>query len=166
LSTEVERADEELDRRHRAASLVVYGGVALTLVLTALALSGVATGLLEPNPPATAWLIIVVVFLGVGAIVVRRTRTNRMRLSAIAGVHGPSGLLRSLEKTSLYVALIGYAVALLAFIGSILEPMPSESRRFVLILGAIALIIFYSAYPRRAAWRRLVEAARETPAGA
>jgi hypothetical protein len=165
LSTEVGIGHEELDRRHRVASLVVFGGVALTLALMAIALSGALAGALRPNPLTSAWLMIIVVFFGAGAIVLRRTRTNRMRLSAIASLRGPAGLIRSLEKTTLFVSLIGYAVAVVGCVGSLMTPEPTNSRNFMLWVGAIALVIFYSAYPRRAAWRRLAESDRGTAAG-
>jgi hypothetical protein len=166
LSTKVGNAGEELDRRHRAASLVVFGGVALTLALMAIAFSGALAGKLGPDPTVTGALLIVVVFLGVGAVVLRRTRMNPMRLSDVAALRGPAGLLQSLEKTSLYVSLIGYAVSLIGFVGSMLTPQPDASRSLMLRLGVIALAVFLYAYPRRAAWRRLVEATPETPAGA
>jgi len=161
LSTEVLRAGEELDRRHRAASLIVIGGAALTLVLMGAVMSGAVAGTLSPNPTVTGSLLIVVVFLGVGAVVLRRTRMNPMRLSDIAGLRGPSGLLRSLEKTTLYVALIGYAVALFGFVGSMLTPQPADSRSLMLRLGVIALAVLLYAYPRRSVWHRLVESTRE-----
>lgn len=157
---------EELRRRHRAASLVVWGGVALTLALMGVALTGALAGTLGPDPLAARSLLLVVVFLGVGAVVLRRTRLSAMRLSDIAGLRGPSGLLHSLEKTTVYVALIGYAVAVLGFVGSMLTPQPDEARSFMLRLGVIALAVFVYAYPRRSAWRRRVESSQKTPAGA
>lgn len=123
----------------------------------AVALSGRLAGLLDPSPSLTGSLLIVVVLLGLGAVVLRRTRTNPMRLRDITALRGASGLIHSLEKTSLYVALIGYAVALSGFIGSMLTPQPADSRGFMLRFGVIALAILLYAYPRRALWRRMVE---------
>lgn len=151
----------ELARRHRAASLVVLGGVALTLLLMAISLGGVLAGALEPNPTLSGALLIVVVFFGVGAVVLRRTRMSAMRLRDIAALRGPSGLLRSLEKTTLYVALIGYAVALIGLLGSMMTPQPRDSRSFMLRLGVVALAVLLYAYPRRAAWRGAVEAVEQ-----
>jgi hypothetical protein len=166
LSQNAENAGGELERRHRAALLVVVGGLVLTVSLMALAASGGLAGALAPDPAVSGSLLIAVVFLGVGAVVLRRTRMNPMRLRDIAGLRGPSGLLHSLHKTTLYVALIGYAVALLGLLGSLMAPRPDESRSLMLRLGVIAIAVLLYAYPRRGAWRRAVEEYAASAAGA
>lgn len=146
--------------------LVVVGGVVLTLSLMAVAASGALAGALAPDPAVSGSLLIVVVLLGVGAVVMRRTRMNPTRLRDVAGLRGVSGLLHSLQKTAVYGALIGYAVALLGLLGSLMTPQPAESRGFMLRLGVIALAVLLYAYPRRAEWRRAVEASAPSAAGA
>jgi len=153
-----ESTQEELTRRHRASVSLIIGALASTLLLMGLAVSGWLGGP-RRNPQLEGALRIVIVFFGLGAVYLRRTRFALMRLQDIAALRGPRGLLAHLQKTTLYVVLIADAIAVMGFAITLMTGFGSD----MLWLGAIAVLVLLYAWPRRAAWQRVVEA---TSAGA
>ena len=145
----------ELERRHAAAARVVKAVAGLVLLLVILALTHVFAGAVSFNPTAANALRFVIIFLGVGAIVFRRTRFSSMRLQDIGALRGPAGLLRTLETTTVIVALIGGLIALLGFVISVMTGFGTD----MLYLGAVAVAVLLYCYPRLAAWRSVVRAA-------
>jgi hypothetical protein len=145
----------ELERRHAAAARVVQAVGLLTLLLLALALTGVLGGAIRFNPATANSLRIIIVFLGVGAIVYRRTKFSAMRLQDIGALRGAAGLLRTLQATTVTVALIGGLIALLGFLISLMTGFGTD----MLYFGVIAAAVLLYCYPRRAAWRAVVAAA-------
>ncbi|HEX8285155.1 MAG TPA: hypothetical protein VF588_17475 [Pyrinomonadaceae bacterium] len=145
----------ELERRHAAAARVVKAVAGFTLLLMILALTHVFAGAVRFNPTTANTLRFVIIFLGVGAIVFRRTRFSAMRLQDIGALRGPAGLLRTLETTTVTVALIGALIALLGFVISVMTEVGTD----MLYLGVIAVAVLVYCYPRLAAWRAVVAAA-------
>ena len=154
MSESVVSTPDELARRHAAASRVVWGVLAFTILLTALALTGLVSAPQSYNPQLIFALRIGIAFFGIGAIYFRRWRFQPMRLQDIAGLRGASGLLATLQKTTVEVALVGAAVALMGFAISVATAAGSE----MLFAGAVAVAVLLYAYPSRAAWRRVLEA--------
>ena len=151
----VEGTRGELERMHASAVRVVLGVFAFTLLLIVVALTGVLAGKVGFDPTTANTLRFVIIFLGVGAIVFRRTRFSPMRLQDIGALRGPAGLLRTLETTTVAVALIGGLIALLGFLISVMTGAGTD----MLYLGVIAVAVLLYCYPRRAAWRAVVAAA-------
>jgi len=148
----------ELLRRHRTSTLVVAVFLILDFVLLAIAFfasdwifrpgdSGIVMGL---------WIAILV--FGLGAFVVRRTKFAAMRLQDVAAVKGVSGLLKTLQDTTIQVASIGGAIALMGFMITILRGDWTDMLR----AGGVAAIVLVYSYPFRSAWQRVVtQLARE-----
>lgn len=166
---------DELVRRHRAALRVVAGVFALsTLFLVVTVARWLSSGgrtfkdLADetlgrvspehaPDPVVLMTMWIVVAFLALGAIYFRRARFSPLRLQAVAGLRGAGGLLATLQKTTMQVALMGAAVAVIGFVSALLTGLAGDMLRAWLIS---AVVLAY-AYPRLGAWRRVVEAADE-----
>lgn len=164
---------DELVRRHRAAVRAVAGALGLaSLLLLVAAVRWAATGprtlgdlLAEtlgqvapersPDPVLLMSLWFGVAFLALGAIYYRRAKFAPVRLQAVAGLRGAAGLLATLQQTTVRVALIGGAVAVLGFVSSLLTGLFGDMLRAWLI--AVAVLAY--AYPRRGAWRRVLAAA-------
>ena len=155
MAQTVEGTQGELERRHASAARVVKAVALFILLLMVLALTGVGAGAIRFDPTAANTLRFLIVFLGIGAIVFRRTRFSAMRLRDIGALRGPSGLLRTLETTTVTVALIGALIALLGFAISVMTGVGTD----MLYLGVIAVAVLIYCYPRRAAWRSVVGAA-------
>jgi hypothetical protein len=154
LAQTVEGTQGELARRHAAASNVVKLVGIFTLLLMLVALSGVLSGVVRFNPTSANTLRFVVVFLGIGALVFRRTRFSAMRLQGIAALRGATGLLETLQTTTIIVAFIAALIAILGLLISIMTSAGTD----MLYFGVIAIVVLAYCYPRRAAWAAVVRA--------
>src|SRR5436305_13176093 len=86
VANTVETTQDEFSRRYGAALRVVGAAFLFTLLLVALSFAGVLVGSRSFNPTIVGTLRIVIVFLGVGAVIFRRTRFSVMRLQDIAAL--------------------------------------------------------------------------------
>lgn len=146
---------DELTRRHRAALSVVIAMAALTLLLAALALYGVTVPQLETEDPfLEGALRIAIIFCGLGAVRLRRARFAAARMQNIASLHGASGLLVTLQNTTVLVALLGGAAAVMGYVVASV----TNSRLDVLMLLVVALVVLVNSFPRRSRWQRLLDA--------
>src|SRR5881394_3721029 len=115
MTTPAQEVQTELERRHRKASTLVLAFVVLDLVLVVIAYFA-ADRLYRAGAPSTIMgLWIAVLVFGLGAFVLRRTKFAAMRLKDIAALKGMSGLLKSLQDTTIQVACIGGAIGLMGF---------------------------------------------------
>lgn len=148
----------ELVRRHRISTLVVTVFLILDIVLLAIAFFA-SDRIFRPGDPGIVmglWIAILV--FGLGAFVVRRTKLAAMRLKDLAAVRGVSGLLKTLQDTTIQVASIGGAIALMGFMITILRGDWTDMLR----AGGVAAIVLIYCYPFRSAWQRAVaQLARE-----
>lgn len=162
MSETFDGRNDELARRHRAAVQVLVGVFIFTIILMAVALSGILEDAGGRSPALEGALLIAIVFFGIGAVVYRRTRFSAMRLQDVAALRGASGLIETLQKTTVHIALFGGAIAVMAFVISVMKGSPLE----MIKLGVIAIAVLLYSYPRRAAWERVVEATRPSNADA
>ena len=155
---ESDNAQSELIRRHRRARFVVIGFLVLDVVLVAIAFFA-ANFIYRPGDAAIImglWIAILV--FGLGAFVLRRTKFMAMRLKDIAAVKGISALLKTLQDTTIQVASIGGAIALMGFAITIRTGDWTNMLR----AGGVAAIVLIYCYPFRSAWQRaLIQLARE-----
>lgn len=149
-----ENDETELSARHRASMLIVLSTFALIVLLVVFAYTGLFLGNAgrHPDPFLKGALSIAIVLFGLGAVALRRTRFAPARLQDIASLRGVSGLLTTLQKTTLLVASLGGAIAIMGFIITMNTGDPQDMLRF----GVIAAAVLLYAYPRRKAWRRVV----------
>lgn len=133
--------------------MVVAAFFVLTVVLVAvafLALKGFTrTG--DPRLPMYLWIVILT--LGLGAFALRRTRFAAMRLQDIAALRGTSGLLHTLQSTTVQIATLAGAIALLGFIIA----MHTGNEFDMLRAGGVAFIVLIYCFPFRGAWERVVQ---------
>ena len=153
MTTSAQAVQTELERRHRKASTLVLAFVVLDLVLVVIAYFA-ADRLYRAGAPSTIMgLWIAVLVFGLGAFVLRRTRFAAMRLKDIAALKGISGLLKTLQDTTIQIAFIGGAIALMGFIITILT---GEWKDMLRAGGVSAIVLIYS-YPFRSSWQRTVQ---------
>lgn len=150
MARTVETVQDELTRRHRAAVTVILCVFALVVLLVLVAFGGVLD--LDISPGLAGALRITIAVLGLGAVVLRRTMFSAMRLKDIAALGGPAALLETLRKTTVYVALLAAAIAVMAFVISLSTGDPADMVWF----GLIAVAVLLYAYPRRSAWQSVM----------
>jgi hypothetical protein len=139
-----------LARRHKAASTTVIGLLVATVLLSVLAFLGRPYFTEKPNPPLDIAVRILILMLGLGAVAWRRTKFQAMRLQDIVGLAGVTGLLKTLEKTTLQIALLGAAIAATGFVSTLM----TGNERYSYWAGAIAVIVFIYCYPTKSSWLR------------
>jgi hypothetical protein len=149
-----ESIQTELARRHRTAAMVVGALLGLTIALIGIAFAA-SESLHRPGDPSLAMALwIAILIFGLGSFVLRRTRLQGMRLQDIAALRGLSGLLATLQGTTIQVAFIGGAIALMGFVVMIM----TGNKYDMLRAGGVAVIVLLYSYPQRAAWQRVVRA--------
>lgn len=153
-------AQAELARRHKAAATTVLGLVVATILLSVVAFLGKPYFTANPNVVLDMAVRIVILILGLGAVVWRRTKFQTMRLQDITGLDGVTGLLKTLEKTTIQLALLGAAIATIGFIATLM----TGNERYTYWAGAIAIIVFIYCYPTRQSWLRALYRFTEKPA--
>jgi hypothetical protein len=143
-------AQAELTRRHKSAATTVVGLLIATLLLSVVAFLSDAYLVDKPNPLLDIGVRIVILMLGLGAVVWRRTKFQPMRLQDIAGLGGVTALIKTLEKTTVQLALLGAAIAVTGFVATLM----TGNERYSYWAGAIAVVVFIYAYPTKTSWLR------------
>jgi uncharacterized membrane protein YdbT with pleckstrin-like domain len=143
-------AQAELARRHKAAATTVLSLLVGTILLSVIAFLARPYYTERPNLVLDMAVRIVILVLGLGAVAWRRTKFQAMRLQDIAGLTGVTGLLQTLEKTTIQLALLGAAIALVGFIATLV----AGNERYTYWSGAIAVVVFVYCYPTRSSWLR------------
>lgn len=148
-----ESVETELARRHKATKTTVLGLLVGTVLLCIIAY--LSKNFLTPqnNPSLDIGVRIVIMIFGLGSIVLRRTRFATMRLQDIGALGGPSALMRTLEKTTLQVALIGAALSGLGFVATLL----TGNDFYMYGAGLIAIVILLYCYPTKTSWIRTIQ---------
>ncbi|MBA2732014.1 MAG: hypothetical protein H0U54_03870 [Acidobacteria bacterium] len=153
-----ESTQAELTRRHRTAAMVVGALLGLTVALIVIGFVS-SESLHRPGDPSLAMALwIAILIFGLGSFALRRTRFQTMRLRDIASLRGISGLLATLQGTTIQVAFIGGAIALMGFVVMIM----TGNKYDMLRAGGVAIIVLLYAYPQRPAWQRLVQAIEQS----
>lgn len=160
MAEKSESIQVELTRRHRTAAMVVGALLGLTIALIAIGFTS-SESLHRPGDPSLAMALwIAILIFGLGSFVLRRTRFQTMRLRDIAALRGMSGLLAALQGTTIQVAFIGGAIALMGFMVMIM----TGNKYDMLRAGGVAIIVLLYAYPQRPAWQRLVQSIEQSNA--
>jgi nitrate/nitrite transporter NarK len=152
-------AQGELARRHKAAATTILGLIVATVLLSVVAFLGRPYFTQQTNPPLDIAVRIVILFLGLGAVAWRRTKLAPMRLQDITGLAGVSGLLKTLEKTTIQVGLLGAAIAVIGFVSTLV----TGNERYTYGACTVAIVVFVSCYPVKSSWLRTVYRLTENP---
>ncbi len=161
LSNQSEGSIEtELVRRHKTTATTVGGLLVATILLAIAAYISKSFLRQQHNPFLDIALRITILIFGMGSIVLRRTRFATMRLQDIGALAGASGLLRTLEKTTLQVALIGAAISLMGFISTLL----TGNDFYTYGAGLVGFAVLLYCYTTRSSWSRTLQQFALNPA--
>jgi peptidoglycan/LPS O-acetylase OafA/YrhL len=149
----------ELTRRHKTTATTVLSLLVAVVLLSVLAF--VSQKFLTPrsNPSLDIAVRISILIFGLGAIALRRTQFAKMRLQDIAALQGAIGLLVTLQRTTLRVAMIGAAIAVLGFVAT----LTSGAALYTYQAGVVALAVLLYGYPVRASWEQAVRRFASAP---
>lgn len=144
----------ELIRRHKSTATTVLSLLVAVILLSVLAFVSQKFLVQRNSSSLDMTFRIIVPILGLGAIALRRTRLAKMRLQDIAAIRGASGLLATLQKTALLMAIIGIAVALIGFVSTLMTAQVWYT--YTAAVVAAAILLFYG-YPLRPTWEQAVQ---------
>lgn len=142
----------ELLRRHKAAVLTVRVFLALTVALSGAAFLGRNHFRQQDNPALDIAVRIAILCFGLGSVVLRRTRFSAMRLQDIAALSGISGLLATLQRTTVQVALLGATIAIFGFSATLM----TGNDFYAYGAGLVGLVVLLYCYPTRTSWQQAV----------
>jgi len=146
-------AQAELARRHKAAATTVAGLLVATVLLSIVAFISRPYLVEKPvNLPLDYATRFIVLFFGLGAVAWRRNRLAAMRLQDIAGLEGVTGLVKTLEKTTVQLALMAVAIATLGFIVTLI----SGNDLYTYWACTIAVVVLVYCYPSKSSWLKTV----------
>ena len=154
-----ESIDSELLRRHKATATTVGGLMVATILLAIVAYVSKSFLRQQHNPSLDIALRITILVFGLGSIALRRTRFATMRLQDIGALSGASGLLRTLEKTTIQVALIGAAISAVGFIATLLTGNDFYTYGATLV----ALFVMLYCFPTLSSWRLTLQQFAQAP---
>ena len=145
-------ARTELDKRFRVAVIIVASQIASTLAFAIIAFLFVRSAE-NPAPFETLMpLWVGVLFIAVGAFLLRRILFNWERLKNAALLKGVSGLLQTLQKNAILLGAMAESIAILGIVIAFL----SGSNWEMLRAGAISLVVFAINFPRKSVWTKIV----------
>ncbi len=140
----------ELDRRHKATRTTVLALLVGVVLLCVLAYVSKRFLIPKNNPSLDIAVRITILIFGLGAVALRRTKFAAMRLQDIGALKGASGLLITLQRTTLQVAALGTVIALVGFVATLLTA--NEFYSYGASLVAVAVLLY--CYPTRTSWQR------------
>jgi hypothetical protein len=143
----------ELTRRHKSTTTTVVSLLVAVILLCVLAMVSQKFLTQRINPSLDIAVRVSILCFGLGAIALRRTQFAKMRLQDIAGLQGASGLLITLQRTTLRVAMIGIAIAVIGFISTLATGTPLYTYQ----AGVVAAAVLLYSYPVRRSWEQAVE---------
>jgi hypothetical protein len=148
-----------LARRHKSAATTVISLLVATILLSVVAFLARPYFIQKANPPLDIAVRIAILIIGLGAIVWRRTKFAPMRLQDIFGLAGVTGLLETLEKTTIQVALFAAAISIIGFISTLV----TGNDWYTYWSSAIAVILLLYGYPVKSAWNTTVQRFTQPP---
>jgi len=149
------------DAHYRPTQIIVISAMILVaaILIVSLVKPDFFSGTASPDPTLAIALRISIAMFAIGIIVFRRVRLQPARLRDIHGISGMNGLFGSLKATTVILAAMCEAIAIMGF-GLAYYAGDLLSVRFACAL-ALALLAFY-AYPRRQVWQRIVGYVQQT----
>ena len=147
----------ELARRHKTTATTVLSLLVAVVLLCVLAFVSKKFLTQRNNPSLDIAVRISILIFGLGAIALRRTQFAKMRLQDIAALRGASGLMITLQRTTLRVAFLGAAIAVIGFTATLMTGNDFYSYG----AGLVAVAVLLYCYPVRTSWEQAIR--RFTP---
>lgn len=141
-----------LDKRYRTVGFIYGAQIATTVILIVVGYLTVknADTAVDPNSIMILWAA--VLFVAVGAFLLRRKLYRWERLKDLTLTKGISGLLAALQTNTIVLGALAEAIAAVGFVIALMNGNPADLLR----AGAVSLIVFLVNFPRKAVWEKIV----------
>lgn len=142
----------ELERRYRTTVFVIAFQIftVIILIVAAWFIAQASDNSITDQSLTTLWAA--VLFIAIGAFIIRRLIFGWERLKNTALLKGVKGLIQTLQINSIILGTIGEIVAVMGFLIAALSGNKWEMFR----AGAIALVVFLANFPRKSVWEKIV----------
>lgn len=142
----------ELEKRYRAAVFVIIFQIftVVALIVAAWFVAQYFDNSITSQSIMTLWAA--VLFIAVGAFVLRRMIFSWERLKNTTLLKGIKGLIQSLQINTIILGVMAEIVAILGFLITTLSGNKWEMFR----AGIVSLVVFLTIFPRKSAWEKIV----------
>ena len=107
------------------------------------------TGQEQLNPT----FLVLVVFLTIAPIWIRRTQLSEPRLTSVVSVKGLKGLIAHFMRVTTICGIVADSIGIVGLIASLL----GGGLRYLLIFSAIALLVLARSYPSKRVWEQAAQ---------
>ncbi|HXG84913.1 MAG TPA: hypothetical protein VNI84_12905 [Pyrinomonadaceae bacterium] len=142
----------ELDKRYRATAIIYFAQIWTAAALIAASWFFIKDAENPVNPDFLTPLWTAIVFIAVGAFVLRRVFLKWERLRDVKLLKGVSGLLGKLQTNSIILGSMAEVIAILGVVITVQNGAKSDLLR----AGLVSLIVFIINFPRKSVWRKIV----------
>jgi len=149
ISPENQRA---LASRYNATAIIIARQIFFSIILVTAVwfFAPKADNSISQQTVRTLWVLII--FLALGAFLLRRLFFRWDRLKDVTLLKGISGLLVTLQTNAV---ILGFFATSLTIVGCVITILSGEVFE-MLRAGFVALIVFLINFPRRAVWEKIV----------
>lgn len=142
----------ELEKRYRTTTIVIAFQIFTVIVLIIAAWFAAQNSNNSVSEQTITTLWVTVIFIAIGAFLVRRLLFSWERLKNTTLIKGVKGLLQTLQFNAIIIGIMGEIVAVVGFLIALLSGNKWEMFR----AGAVALIVFLANFPRKSVWEKIV----------
>ncbi len=148
----------ELEKRYRTTVFIIVFQIFTVILMIAVAwfVAQNFDNSITNQSLTTLWAA--VLFIAVGAFILRRLIFSWERLKNTALLKGIEGVIQSLQINYIFLGVIAEIVAIMGFLITTLSGNKWEMFR----AGAIALVVFIANFPRKSKWEKIVSNLQNT----
>jgi len=143
-----------LESRYRTTAIIILAQIVFTIILTVAVWLFAPTNFKSISQQTLTTLWVVIIFLAVGAFLLRRVFFRWDRFKDIVLLQGVSELLKTLQNNAIILAVFA---TLLPIVGGTITVL-SGSTFEIIRAEIVALIVFLINFPRRSVWKKIVAA--------
>lgn len=141
-----------LDKRYKTAAIIYLGQIGSTIVLLAAGYLTVKNNETAVDSNTLTILWVAILFVAVGAFLLRRTLFRWDKLKEVTLTKGVAGLIAALQTNTIILGALAEVIAAIGFVISFINGNKSDLLR----AGAVSLIVFLVNFPRKSVWKKIV----------
>lgn len=143
---------DSLEKRYKTAAFIYFGQIATTVILLVVGYFTIKNSETAADSNTLTILWVAILFIAVGAFLLRRTLFRWERFKDLILTKGISGLLAGLQTNTIILGALAETIAVIGFVIALMN----GSRGDLLRAGAVSLIVFLVNFPRKSVWEKIV----------
>lgn len=147
----------QLDNRYRTTAIIYFTQIFSTVILIIAGLFVTDGSENKSGSSSLTTLWVAVIFIAIGAFVLRRALFKWDRLKNAKLLRGVSGVYKTLQTNSV---ILGALAEIISVIGFVIAASSGE-KADLLRAGLVSLIVFLISFPRKSVWRKIASSLEE-----